>query len=398
MAESRSDLDAELWSRRLAALAPLGRADALAVILPVSVGRFVAYATHNLGPDSEWFTLPAQFLVGYTIQQQRAQRRTDISVPLRDGRRAISVVVEPVSWRERIVGTLLVLRVGGPPTAEEDSAATRMAELVAVELATSSLVPRAEPAREAIEAELRRAREDRRHAIALYELTRIDSDEPGERADRAVDVLADTLDCDLAAIWRRDAAGRLQLAGSRGYGALPPGEADERLEAESRERGVRRLAPDGEERAPWMGRAAALLIVPIGSEAGALVLGRNDGAFSEAEATLAPTLAECLEPVMAAIAEAAAAAPAQAARPSPARYGPLPTDLPVDLPAVVMADEPAAAPARPAPTEARQRRRWALPLFVLGALAAAAGIALGEPLALVVAGVVILLALWGWTA
>src|SRR5688572_5298794 len=108
--QALAERDRDFWSTRVAALASLAAADALAVVLPLPDGRYVAYAEHNVGQDRTWLDGPAQYLVWSAVKQRTVHRRAETQVPLRDGTIANSLAVAPIPWGDRIVGALVSLR------------------------------------------------------------------------------------------------------------------------------------------------------------------------------------------------------------------------------------------------------------------------------------------------
>ena len=335
----------ESWSWRLAVLARMGRVDALAVVLPLSDDRYFPYAAHNLAVGAAWLTNAMQLLVSVVRQQRAPQLREDPGVALRDGRAAAWLLVAPIPWRDRVLGGLLVLRADGAPTAEDAARATQLAELVGLELAVEGLALPQQQARTETEQQLRQAREDKAHAIALYELSRvIVGATGGDGADRAAAVLADILGYEIVGIFRHEPAGVLRLASSRGY-ADPPASlqiADDATLTEVVERGSTLRVAGETAQSAWRGCAAEALVTPIGAGRrpgtatakrplraqpedgavgkegeilGVLVLGRSETMIGDGELNLAPTLAECLAPLLAPSGPAALA-PSPAAPPS----------------------------------------------------------------------------------
>jgi len=304
MAEPRPpDGAEESWSWRLAALAQMGHVDALAVVLPLGDGRYFPYAVHNLAVGAGWLTNATQLLVSASRQRRAPQLRADPGVALVDGRAAAWLLVAPIPWGDRVLGGLLVLRADGALTAEDTASATRLAELVGLELAREGLALPQPPS--ATEQQLRQAQEDRAHAIALYELSRVVvSATAGDGADRAAAVLADVLGYDVVGIFRHEPAGGLRLASSRGY-AHPP--ALIRIEDDTTltqvvERGATLRVAGETAPSAWRGCAAEALVAPIGTGRellGVLVLGRAETAIGDAESNLTPALAECLAPLLA---------------------------------------------------------------------------------------------------
>ena len=151
-----------------------------------------------------------------------------------------------------------------------------------------------------------RAEEDRKQAIALYELSRLGTlgTEPQEELETAVAMLADVMHHDVVGLWIRDDQGAAVRRAGRGY---PAGSAttiagdaiDAGLaRALSGERAVRVHAPTaGPVRPAWAsGTATEYVLAPVsaqGTVIGALVLGRVTP-YPESEADFAATAAEYL--------------------------------------------------------------------------------------------------------
>ena len=419
--QALAERDRDFWSTRVAALATLAAADALAVVLPLPDGRYVAYAEHNVGQDRAWLDGPAQYLIWSAVKQRTVHRRAETEVPLRDGTIANSLAVAPIPWGDRIVGALVSLRCAETYEPTVGAPTEDLARLVGLELAVSSMLQLAAPDK-TNDAELRRAIDDRRHAIALYELSR-QALRP-TASGRIAPLLADTLGYGLVGVWiERD--GELHLSDGHGYEGQPGpvrADSDVMLERVLREGTTQRVARPAS--APvWMGAAGEAIVTPFGGDAarGILVFGLPARPFSGADLTIAPSLAEC---VSLAQAQRAVRAPERAPELPPlaaAERSPLPAE-PVarqpdratvadpgtahgaDVeaarstpPAAAMMPSAATTDAMPAPA-ARARRGWVLPLFLLALITGVVGVVLTEPLIFVLAGLLLLVAFWGWLA
>lgn len=378
--QALAERDKEFWSTRVRALASLAASDALAVVLPLPDGRYVSFAEHNVGQDPAWLEGAAQYLVWSAVKQRTVQRRAETQITLSDGRVANSIVVAPIPWSDRIIGALVALRVAATYEPSVGASTGELAQLVGLELAVSSVLQRSTIEQRPDDTELRRALDDRRHAIALYEVSRL-ALRTGGPANSAV-VVADALGYGLVGIWV-DEDGWLRLADGHGYAGKPARirvEGDALLQRIVRD-GVTQRVPRGENGgAPWMGGANEVIAAPLSASdtgRGMLVLGQPARPFTSADLTLAPTLAETV-----------GLARAQRALPSPAAQV-------VELP---LAPSPATVtPAVVAPA-VRARRGWVLPVFAFAVVAVAIGAILGEPLIFVLAGLLLLVALWGWLA
>ena len=417
--QALAERDRDFWSTRVAALASLAAADALAVVLPLPDGRYVAYAEHNVGQDRAWLDGPAQYLVWSAVKQRTVHRRAETQVPLRDGTIANSLAVAPIPWGDRIVGALVSLRCAETYETTVGAPTEDLARLVGLELAVSSVLQRAAAPDPGSDAELRRAIDDRRHAIALYEVSRQALRPTG--SGRIAPVLADTLGYGLVGVWIEQ-EGELRLADGHGYDGAPgtvrPA-GDAMLERVLREGTTQRVQRPANAPA-WMGAAGEVILTPLGGEGGrgVLVFGEPVRPFGAADLTIAPSLAECvslaraqraigaperareLPPVAAAgPSTGPAAAPAAvAAAPSQAAPAPRAASAPTSPPAPPGAAVTPSAAATDSTPAARARRGWVLPLFVLALIAGVVGVVLTEPLIFVLAGLLLLVAFWGWLA
>ena len=395
--QALAERDKEFWSTRVRALSSLAASDALAVVLPLPDGRYVAFAEHNVGQDPAWLEGAAQYLVWSAVKQRTVQRRAETQVALSDGRTANSIVVAPIPWSDRIIGALVALRVASTYDPSAGASPGELAQLVGLELAVSSVLQRSTLEQRPDDTELRRALDDRRHAIALYEVSRL-----GLRAGgpaKAAEVVADALGYGLVGIWV-DEDGWLRLADGHGYSG---DQARVRIDTDAT---AQRVVRDGQTQrvprgqnggAPWMGSASEVIAAPLstaGADRGMLVLGQPARPFTSADLTLAPTLAETvgLARAQRALPPPLARAELTAPAASPKGSEPAPRTAPSQAPAAapVAADTAAVAP--------RARRGWVIPLFVLALAAAAVGGVLGEPLIFVLAGLLLLVAFWGWLA
>jgi hypothetical protein len=366
--------DRRFWSARVRALTLLAGADALAVVLPLPDGRYVSFAEHNVGQDRSWLGGEAQELVRGAMTE-RDVRTGGVQVALGDGRVATSLVAAPVPWDGRVVAALVELREASATEAAVGATAEDLAELVGLELAVSSALQRADQRTD--DAALRRALEDRRHALALYEVSRLALGAGGAVGPAAM--IAEILGLGVVGVWVEE-EGSLRLDDGHGYAAEPPRvrvDADGILARIVRERSAQRVHRGPDEVVPWLGPAEEAIGAPLGGgSAGLLVLGQPARPFGEADLAIAAPLAEA---VGVALARRRAPTPASQVAPRPA---PAPE---------------AAAPSTP-PARAQPRRRWVVPVFVVAVLAAGAGTFAGEPLVFVLAGLLLLVAVWGWSA
>jgi signal transduction histidine kinase len=152
-----------------------------------------------------------------------------------------------------------------------------------------------------------RAEEDRKQAIALYELSRLGTlgAEPQQDLETAVAMLADVMHHDVVGLWVLTAEGNAERRAFRGYdpvapriisGAAKGGPFGEALE---QQRPVRaHCATDDPAPPAWAApRATEYVLAPVsnqGKTIGLLVLGRGGEPYTEGEADFAATAAEYL--------------------------------------------------------------------------------------------------------
>ncbi|HUG55578.1 MAG TPA: response regulator [Candidatus Limnocylindrales bacterium] len=155
----------------------------------------------------------------------------------------------------------------------------------------------------ATEEQDRRAEEERAHAAALYELSRLvlSGGRPAATLERAVGLIGDLLAADVVAVWDRSSDGRLALMASRSSGATLPshlsGDADPHLGRALRERHPTHARFGPKEGPAWAGGATEALLASMraaGGVVGLLVLARRGRPFARADVDLAATLADSL--------------------------------------------------------------------------------------------------------
>ncbi|TMG42301.1 MAG: hypothetical protein E6H91_17125, partial [Chloroflexi bacterium] len=66
-------LDADFWSARMAYLAKLARADAIAVVLQMKGNGYVTYVAHNLPTETKW----SDGLAAVMLAKAMTERVTD---------------------------------------------------------------------------------------------------------------------------------------------------------------------------------------------------------------------------------------------------------------------------------------------------------------------------------
>jgi signal transduction histidine kinase len=172
--------EGEFWPTRIAMLAELAHADALAIVLRPREESFVTYALHNVNPDSAW-NGPTQTSV-LTSALGGGSGDAAVSVPLLDGRTAVAMRALPVAWQEHRIGALAALRVSGPFSDEESASLGRIASLVALELVEENTFWRMQRAAAELEARTKASTE-------LQEIVRAERD-PETLLERATSGLA----------------------------------------------------------------------------------------------------------------------------------------------------------------------------------------------------------------
>lgn len=106
------------WPARAAHLAGLVSADALAIVVRGAEGAQLAFADHNLADSGRVSDIAAR----------------PLPIRLADGRLAPGRLTVPLIWNERVVGSIVALRVDRPWEPESLPLLTRSAALVAVDL------------------------------------------------------------------------------------------------------------------------------------------------------------------------------------------------------------------------------------------------------------------------
>jgi len=103
--------DNEFWSARIAMLAELAHADALAIVLRPREGSFVTYVAHNVAPQSAWSGADQSALLVAALGGASADGA--VNVPLLDGQVALAMRALPVEWRQHRIGALVIRGAGG---------------------------------------------------------------------------------------------------------------------------------------------------------------------------------------------------------------------------------------------------------------------------------------------
>src|SRR2546430_16510634 len=162
-------LDADFWSARMAYLAKLARADAIAVVLQMKGDGYVTYVAHNLPAETKWSDgLAAVMLARAMTERVTDQATSGVTVALTDGRFADTLAVAPVIWKDQLVGGLAAMLVSRVFSPEDVSGLGRVAELVGLELAEANALWRAQRQQQDAEAKLKASRD--LQAIIRHEL------------------------------------------------------------------------------------------------------------------------------------------------------------------------------------------------------------------------------------
>jgi signal transduction histidine kinase len=178
--------EGEFWPTRIAMLAELAHADALAIVLRPRDETFVTYAAHNVSAQSAWSGAAQASLLAAALGGGAGDGA--VSVPLLDGRVAVAMRALPVAWREHRIGALAALRVGGPFSDEESVNLGRLASLVALELVEENTFWRMQRAAAELEARTKASTE-------LQEIV---------RAERDPDTLLESATSGLARVFGAD--------------------------------------------------------------------------------------------------------------------------------------------------------------------------------------------------
>jgi GAF domain-containing protein len=270
--------DADEWSTRVAALASLGQYDALAFLIDGDDRRY----RYNVDDDPV-----ADAATRAAVEETRrsgATVQTQTTVRLADDRVAATAMIAPLVAREGVTGVLVALRAGRSFTATDALTAAGVSDLVSGELARERLA--------------RRDDGHSRQAYALYELARLAlfGEHLLETLQDVTGLLTSALDHDLAQIWLFEPGGALELAAARPrenlrFEQMHAADHEALAEAVHQQRLVR--IGQGALR-PWVPAGTRELIVaPLadrGRSLGALVLGRTQERYEQADEELAGVL------------------------------------------------------------------------------------------------------------
>ena len=202
-------LDADFWNARMAYLAKLARADAIAVILNMKGEGYVTYVAHNLPTQTRWSEgLPGTMLARAMTERAHDQATDGVSLALSDGQVADTLAVAPVVWKDQVVGGLAAMLVGRAFSPDDLSGLARVGDLIGLELAEANALWRAQRQQQDAEAKLKASRD-------LQAIIRKERD-PDQLLERATAQLADVFGADGVSIMLADAQGELSVRTSRG--------------------------------------------------------------------------------------------------------------------------------------------------------------------------------------
>jgi signal transduction histidine kinase len=202
-------LDADFWNARMAYLAKVARADAIAVILQMKGEGYATYVAHNLPIETRWSEgLPSAMLTKAMTERTSDQATSGVTLALSDGRTADTLAVVPVVWKDQVVGGLAAMLVGRPLSDEDLSGLSRVGDLIGLELAEANALWRAQRQGQEAEAKLKASRD-------LQAIIRKERD-PDQLLERATTQLADVFGADGVSIMLADAQGEMTVRTSRG--------------------------------------------------------------------------------------------------------------------------------------------------------------------------------------
>ena len=153
--------EAGFWPDKLTSLATLLKVDALAVVLAMRDGTALTYVQHNVAAAPGWEARAAGSAVARAIAE-RAPRTGPEDIALSDGKIAKTLCAVPIVWQDAAIGALVALRANGMFEPADALMVAGGAGLVAVELAETNALWRAQQAstavtqRERLRAELQR--------------------------------------------------------------------------------------------------------------------------------------------------------------------------------------------------------------------------------------------------
>ena len=191
------------WDMRLGALATLGEYDALAV---VSTKPAALVRSHNVSDPRALRSAVAEVVDDVTRRGAAAQLRAP--TPLADGRESGEAMVAPLTTVEGVEGVLVALRVGRGFNAADAVTASSVGAVLALEVTRA--------------ANVRQDTRTRHQALALYELARLGlgRQELRDRLLVMVELIASSLEHDVAQLWLLRGGGSLQLRAAHPHESL----------------------------------------------------------------------------------------------------------------------------------------------------------------------------------
>src|SRR2546425_1273700 len=214
-------LDHDFWSARMAYLAELAHADAIAVVLQTKAEGYVTYVAHNVPIDTTWREGVAAALLAKAVGDRTTdQAATAVAVPLADGRVAKGLAVAPVVWKDQLVGGLAAMRVGNVFAPDEISRLTRVGELIGLELAEANALWRSQRQQQEAETRLKVVRD-------VQAIIRKEAD-TDKLLDRVTAQLVDAFSADGVSIMLANGQGELSVRSSRGLGEAAKAERKQR--------------------------------------------------------------------------------------------------------------------------------------------------------------------------
>jgi signal transduction histidine kinase len=202
-------LDADFWNARMAYLAKLARADAIAVILKMKGEGYATYVAHNLPTETSWSDgLRATMLARAMTERAYDQATDGVALTLSDGRTADTLAVAPVVWKDQVVGGLAALLVGRAFSPEDLGGLARVGDLIGLELAEANALWRAQRQQQDSESKLKATRD-------LQAIIRGERD-PDRLLERATAQLAEVFGADGVSIMIADGQGEMSVRSSHG--------------------------------------------------------------------------------------------------------------------------------------------------------------------------------------
>ena len=299
----RSERDpSALLVRATAQLAELFGADGVSIMLADDFGELSVRSSVGLSEAAKKATKKAgEGISGYVAKTGESLL---LSGAVKDSRFAGNdpsigdALVAPLRSGDRTLGVVNVKHRTGERYSQAQLESLTM---VAADIAAAFITAEA----------LSRAEDDRKQAIALYELSRFATlgNDPQSDLESAVLMLGDALEHDVVGVWVLEPGGGLRLRASCGYGAILPDEIPQHSHGTAlakvlREKRTERAhyEPNDTRRPDWAPyKGVEYALAPIGSHGnvlGALVLGREKTAYTDGDVEFAATLGEYLSGIV----------------------------------------------------------------------------------------------------